>query len=98
MADAEQVQLEETVLAAAHTGMELGGVTPFGLPAGMPLYIDARVAERARVIVGGGSRRVKLDVEPAALTAIGGEVVEGLAHEPPDTDRSSGATGSGPGA
>jgi hypothetical protein len=34
-----------------------------------------------RVIVGGGSRSVKLLVAPAALTAIGGQVVEGLASE-----------------
>ncbi|MFO7779642.1 MAG: YbaK/EbsC family protein [Nitriliruptoraceae bacterium] len=61
------------------TGMAIGGVTPFGLPASLPLYLDARIAELERVIVGGGSRRLKLSVAPAALTAIGGEFVEDLA-------------------
>lgn len=61
------------------TGMEIGGVTPFGLPASLPLYLDDRIAGLERVIVGGGSRRLKLAVAPAALLAIGGELVEDLA-------------------
>src|SRR6056297_2015900 len=61
------------------TGMAIGGVTPFGLPAGLPLYLDAWIADLERVIVGGGSRRLKLSVAPAALTAVGGEFVEDLA-------------------
>lgn len=61
------------------TGMEIGGVTPFALPADVPLYVDARIAARDRVIVGGGSRRLKLHVAPAALIAVGGEYVTDLA-------------------
>ncbi len=65
------------------TGMEIGGVTPFGLPDGLPIWIDAGVLERERVIVGGGSRDRKFLVAPAALTALpGAEVVEGLAKAP----------------
>jgi len=61
------------------TGMEIGGVTPFGLPGSLPLYLDARLGTLDRVVVGGGSRRLKLAVAPAALVAIGGELVEDLA-------------------
>lgn len=61
------------------TGMAIGGVTPFALPAGVPLYLDARIADLDRVIVGGGSRRLKLHVAPAALEAVGGAYVEDLA-------------------
>lgn len=61
------------------TGMEIGGVTPFGLPNDLPLWIDARIADLDRVIVGGGSRRLKLEVAPAALSAVGGEFVDDLA-------------------
>jgi prolyl-tRNA editing enzyme YbaK/EbsC (Cys-tRNA(Pro) deacylase) len=61
------------------TGMEIGGVTPFALPGDLPLLIDARIADLDRVIVGGGSRAMKLYVAPAALTAVGGEMVEDLA-------------------
>jgi prolyl-tRNA editing enzyme YbaK/EbsC (Cys-tRNA(Pro) deacylase) len=66
-------------LTRAVTGMEIGGVTPFALPAGLPLYLDARLATLDRVIVGGGSRRLKLEVDPAALVAVGGEYIEDLA-------------------
>lgn len=64
------------------TGMELGGVTAFGLPAALPLWIDARVMRRERVVLGGGNRRSKLVVAPAELLkAPGAEVVEGLARD-----------------
>ena len=68
-------------LTLERTGMQLGGVTPFGLDPTIPLSVDARIMDRERVIVGGGSRSVKLLVAPSALTAIGGQVVEGLANE-----------------
>jgi prolyl-tRNA editing enzyme YbaK/EbsC (Cys-tRNA(Pro) deacylase) len=61
------------------TGMEIGGVTPFGLPPQLPLYLDARIEALDRVIVGGGSRSLKLSVAPAALLAIGGILTEDLA-------------------
>lgn len=69
---------EET---AAMTGMMIGGVTPFALPAGLPLWIDAAVMARTSVVVGGGSRAAKLVLAPAVLAALpDAEVVEGLAR------------------
>lgn len=59
--------------------MSMGGVTPFGLPDDLPLWIDASVLRRDRVVVGGGSRSLKLRVAPSTLAAVG-EVVEGLAR------------------
>jgi prolyl-tRNA editing enzyme YbaK/EbsC (Cys-tRNA(Pro) deacylase) len=64
------------------TGMAVGGVTPFALPPGLPLWIDARVLDRSRIVLGGGSRRTKVVADPAILTAIGGEVVDDLARRP----------------
>ncbi|PZR80748.1 MAG: hypothetical protein DLM65_07455, partial [Candidatus Aeolococcus gillhamiae] len=70
------------------TGMEIGGVTPFGLPVALqPVRVDAAVLGRSRVVVGGGDRSVKLVIESAVLgrTPLF-EVVEGLAMpagEPP---------------
>lgn len=62
------------------TGMTIGGVTPYGLPADLALWIDARVMDVDRVIVGGGSRDRKLLVPPASLAALpNAEVVDGLA-------------------
>ena len=65
----------------AVTGMEVGGVTPFALPSGVPLYVDRRVADLDWVILGGGGRRTKIKISPEVLTALGGHFVEGLATE-----------------
>ena len=57
---------DETI---AITGMQIGGVTPYGLPADLPLWIDSRIIHVPAVIVGGGSRDRKLLVPPASLAA-----------------------------
>ena len=63
-----------------HTGMEIGGVTPIALPDGLPVWVDARVMEFDRVILGGGSRAKKVIVDPAYFTSLAGaEVVPDLA-------------------
>ena len=62
------------------TGMEIGGVTPFGLGDDTPILVDARVMEPAWIILGGGNRRSKLRLAPDALRRIASvRVVEGLA-------------------
>lgn len=64
------------------TRMEIGGVTPFGLPDGMPVLVDARVLETDWVILGGGNRTSKLRVAPAALRLLPAvRVIEDLAVE-----------------
>jgi prolyl-tRNA editing enzyme YbaK/EbsC (Cys-tRNA(Pro) deacylase) len=65
------------------TGMEIGGVTVFGLPAELPIWVDARVMQRERIVLGGGSRSWKVIASPSILLALPGvEVVEGLATDP----------------
>ncbi len=65
------------------TGMAMGGVGPFGLPAGLPVFVDTRVTEPPWIIVGGGSRSLKVKVAPEALLRVPGiEVVEHLARDP----------------
>lgn len=67
----------------AITGMQIGGVTPYGLPTGLPIWIDAAVMACDQVVVGGGSRDRKLLVPPASLAALPrAEVVEGLGRVP----------------
>lgn len=62
------------------TGMEYGGITPIGLPAGWPLLIDARVVDTEVVIIGSGVRRSKLLLPGRLLTEVpGAQVVPGLA-------------------
>lgn len=49
------------------TGMQIGGVTPFGLPE-MPIYIDSRIMDNQRVVLGGGNRTTKVLINPEELT------------------------------
>jgi prolyl-tRNA editing enzyme YbaK/EbsC (Cys-tRNA(Pro) deacylase) len=61
------------------TGMEVGGVTPIGLPADLPLYVDQRIMNQEWVILGGGSRGLKVKVSPELFKRIGAQVVSDLA-------------------
>ena len=62
------------------TGMEYGGITPIGLPAGWPVLIDAAVLDRDVVVIGSGRRSSKIALPAVALTTLpGAEVVDGLA-------------------
>ena len=54
----------------ALTGMEIGGVTAFGLPDGLPLWIDAAVMDRERIVLGGGSRSWKVIASPTILRTL----------------------------
>jgi prolyl-tRNA editing enzyme YbaK/EbsC (Cys-tRNA(Pro) deacylase) len=63
----------------ALTGMEIGGVTPFGLPEGLPILVDARVMEPEWIVLGGGNRSSKLKLAPDALLRLPSvRVIEGL--------------------
>ena len=64
----------------ALTGMEIGGVTPFGLPADLPVLVDGRVMEPDWVILGGGNRSSKLRLAPETLRTLPTvRVIDGLA-------------------
>ena len=67
----------------ALTGMRAGGVTAFGLPEGLPLYVDARVMDLDWVILGTGGRNGKIRIAPEVFHRMPGvKVVEGLAVSP----------------
>jgi prolyl-tRNA editing enzyme YbaK/EbsC (Cys-tRNA(Pro) deacylase) len=57
------------------TEMEYGGITPIGLPADWPVYVDAAVAATERVVIGSGIRRSKLTLPGAALASLPGAIV-----------------------
>lgn len=63
------------------TGMQVGGVTPFALPEGLPLYVDERIMGLDWVILGGGGRDTKIKIAPEVFTKLGAEVVEDLGIE-----------------
>ena len=65
------------------TGQEIGGVTIFGLPAEVPVWLDARVRDCERIVVGAGSRSAKIRLDPAQLVGVDGyEFVVDLATGP----------------
>jgi len=71
----------------ALTGHEIGGVTVFGLPPELPVWVDAAVMDRPRIVLGGGSRSWKV-IAPASilLTLPNAQVVQGLANPAPGHD------------
>ena len=81
----DQLQVKKLSFASADltvelTTMEIGGVTPFGLPDSMRVLVDSNVLDRASIVLGGGNRTSKLRLDPALLLALPSvEVVEGLA-------------------
>jgi prolyl-tRNA editing enzyme YbaK/EbsC (Cys-tRNA(Pro) deacylase) len=67
--------------AVSLTGMEYGGITPIGLPAGWPVLIDARVVDVPLVIIGSGLRRSKIVLPGATLARLTtAEVITDLAR------------------
>ena len=62
------------------TGMMIGGVTPFALPDDVPVWVDSRVMKHAEVVVGGGSRSMKVRVASEVFSEMANaEVVDDLA-------------------
>ena len=65
------------------TGMEIGGVTAVGLPDSLPLWVDSRVMVPDYVILGGGSRSIKIKVSPQIfLSTPNTTIIENLALDP----------------
>ncbi len=66
------------------TGMPPGGITPLGLPPELPLWVDGRIMECKRVILGGGTRSSKIIVAPEIFNHTPHTtIIEGLALAPP---------------
>ncbi len=75
----------------ALTGHEIGGVTAFGLPPALPLWVDAAVVARPRIVLGGGSRSWKVIAPSSILLGLPNvEVVDGLANPAPAPEPASG--------
>lgn len=75
----KRASFADAELTVQLTGMEIGGVTPFGTMS-MPIYVDSAVLEQEQVVMGGGNRTSKLLLDPNELRKLPGvEVVPGLA-------------------
>ncbi len=73
--DVRKASFAAVDLAVAETGMEYGGITPIGLPAGWPVFVDTAVAAAPRVVIGSGVRRSKLSLPGEALGRLPGALV-----------------------
>jgi prolyl-tRNA editing enzyme YbaK/EbsC (Cys-tRNA(Pro) deacylase) len=77
----KKVSFAQMETAVEKSGMEFGAITPVGLPADWPIFIDSRVAESAYVIIGSGIRKSKLAVPGAFLATLpNAKVVPDLAY------------------
>ena len=65
--DARKASFAPVEQAVAETGMEYGGITAVGLPAGWPVLVDDAVLAVPLVVIGSGLRRSKLILPGAAL-------------------------------
>ena len=57
------------------TGMMIGGVTIFGLPNNLPIYLDDKLFGLDYLIVGSGSRSTKVKINPEELKKIPNTIV-----------------------
>jgi len=65
------------------TGMEIGGVTVFGLPDDVPIWVDPRVLDNDWIVIGAGSRSAKIRLDPGQLAGLDRfELVPDLAQDP----------------
>jgi prolyl-tRNA editing enzyme YbaK/EbsC (Cys-tRNA(Pro) deacylase) len=77
--DVRKASFLPTERAVEITGMEYGGITPIGLPAGWPLLIDSRVVAAELLVIGSGVRRSKILIPGALLQRLAGaQIVDGL--------------------
>jgi prolyl-tRNA editing enzyme YbaK/EbsC (Cys-tRNA(Pro) deacylase) len=77
--DVRKISFASMDVAVSASGMEYGGITPIGLPADWPLFIDRAVVEAGDVVVGSGVRRSKIVLPGSALALLpNAQVIDGL--------------------
>ena len=73
--DASRVSFASADETRALTGMLIGGVTVFALPAELPIFVDDKEMALDWAILGSGSRSSKVRVSPEALRRLPGAQV-----------------------
>ena len=64
-----RVSLPDSDEAKAVTGYERGAITPFGSATELPVFVDATVAAKGQVSIGGGGHGVSVRTDATALIA-----------------------------
>lgn len=79
--NASRISFASSEETAALTGMMIGGVTVLALPPELPVYVDETLMDLPWIILGGGSRSLKIKVSPEVLRKLPGAcIVAGLSH------------------
>ena len=82
MMDVGKVSFARAEETAELTGMMIGGVTALALPAELPIYVDDGLMNLDYIILGGGSRSIKIKISPEIFHSVpNAQIVEGLTGE-----------------
>jgi len=75
---AQRISFARAEITTELTGMVPGGITVFGLPADWPVLIDRTMLCQSAVIMGGGTREVKLVVPTRVLSGLPSVIIGNL--------------------
>jgi prolyl-tRNA editing enzyme YbaK/EbsC (Cys-tRNA(Pro) deacylase) len=79
--NASRISFASAEETRALTGMMIGGVTVLALPPDLPIYVDDTLMDLPWIVLGGGSRALKIRVSPEVFRQLpGATVVPGLSH------------------
>ncbi|MNR51681.1 Cys-tRNA(Pro)/Cys-tRNA(Cys) deacylase YbaK [compost metagenome] len=56
--------------ADKHSGYQVGGTSPFGTRASMPVYMEASIAELDKIYINGGKRGFLLGLSPQEVIRV----------------------------
>jgi len=82
LVDARKASFAGADKSIEQTGMVPGGITPIGLPAHLPVFVDTPIMSLGRVILGGGGRGLKLRLSPKALLDLDQVQVADISRSP----------------
>jgi Cys-tRNA(Pro) deacylase len=67
----------DPAVAQKHTGYLVGGTSPFGTRARLPVYAERTIFELPKIYINGGKRGFLIEIEPRVLmNVLGAEAVE----------------------
>jgi len=78
--DVRKISFAPMEAAVSQTGMEYGGITPIGLPAGWPVLVDEAVAAQPWLVIGSGIRGSKIAISGSDLSRLPAATVLPLAQ------------------
>lgn len=67
---ARSVQPCDPATAQKHTGYLVGGTSPFGTRATMPVYVERTIFELRKIYINGGKRGFLISIDPQVLRAL----------------------------